>query len=59
MLMRLPATDREISRKSYTMKQKKTAVRLITAWLTRGVVFLLHVGAYTSSAVFSIDGRRL
>ena len=36
MLMRLPATDREISRKSYTMKQKKTAVRLITAMVDEG-----------------------
>ena len=36
MLIRLPATDCEISRKSYTMKQKKTAVRLITAMVDEG-----------------------
>ncbi len=36
MLMRLPATDHEISRKSYTMKQKKTAVCLILAMVDEG-----------------------
>ena len=36
MLIRLPATDCEISRQPYTMKQKMTAVCLITAMVDEG-----------------------